>query len=259
MDERLKIRLPESTITKMRSIFQEHFLPGDELWLFGSRVDLDKKGGDIDLYIETNLDQHSIAIERKMEFLSKLQREIGEQKIDVVLKLTKSDYNLPIYEVAKQTGLRIAMNNLPFKTTQLIQVADIHATWITDTIKDLKHLSPFSAETVQNLSKQDVRLTDQLVYRFTKLQDLIGAKLVDAFLKARGEVSEDMTMIDKINRLERLRIISDANLWLQMRDLRNNLAHEYPDEPETTAKYLNLLFELAPQLLLFLENIKKRI
>jgi uncharacterized protein Usg len=68
-----------------------------------------------------------------------------------------------------------------------------------------------------------------------------------------------MTMIDKINKLEKLNIIDDANLWFEMREIRHHLTHEYPDHPEITARYLNQMFNLAPKLLLLLENIKKRI
>lgn len=82
-------------------------MPNDKLWLFGSRVEVSKKGGDIDLYIETNLDTYDMAFDRKIIFLSKLKKEIGDQKIDVVLNLISSNYHLPIYEIAKTKGVRL--------------------------------------------------------------------------------------------------------------------------------------------------------
>ena len=52
------------------------------VFLFGSRVDDSKKGGDIDLFIRTaNKDN---LFEKKIRFLARLKRQIGEQKIDVV-------------------------------------------------------------------------------------------------------------------------------------------------------------------------------
>ena len=52
------------------------------VYLFGSRVDDSKKGGDIDLFIRTaNKDG---LFEKKIRFLARLKRQIGEQKIDVV-------------------------------------------------------------------------------------------------------------------------------------------------------------------------------
>ena len=43
----------------------------------------------------------------KLEFISKLEVAIGEQKIDVVLNCLKLSSKLPIYEVASNEGVRI--------------------------------------------------------------------------------------------------------------------------------------------------------
>jgi len=47
------------------------------------KTNFKKKGGDIDLYISTN--NKNNLVENKINFLGALQREIGEQKIDIVL------------------------------------------------------------------------------------------------------------------------------------------------------------------------------
>lgn len=101
------IRLPEDTLRYMREIFRDCFLANDELWLFGSRIDNKKRGGDIDLYIETDLQDYAVAIEQQITFLSRLKNIIGDQKIDVVLRLRSSDHHLPIYDVAKSEGVRL--------------------------------------------------------------------------------------------------------------------------------------------------------
>ena len=102
-----KIRLSDQVLGAISRNFLECFLPNDKLWLFGSRVDASKKGGDIDLYIETNIDVYDIAFNKKIAFLSNLKKEIGDQKIDVVLRIISSDYHLPIYEIAKSQGVRL--------------------------------------------------------------------------------------------------------------------------------------------------------
>lgn len=102
-----KVRLSTRIIDAISRSFLEHFLPDDKLWLFGSRLDLSKKGGDIDLYIETNIDNVDTAVDRKIAFLSNLKKEIGDQKIDVVLRIISSNYHLPIYEIAKSQGVRL--------------------------------------------------------------------------------------------------------------------------------------------------------
>lgn len=101
------VRLSQTTLDSINQVFRKHFLHDDELWLFGSRVDEEKKGGDIDLYIETDVADYGIAFEKKISFLCDLKQEIGEQKIDVVLSLRSSNIDLPIYRVAKSEGVRL--------------------------------------------------------------------------------------------------------------------------------------------------------
>ena len=71
------------------------------------------------------------------------------------------------------------------------------------------------------------RLTDQILYRFTKLQDAMGERLVPATLGWLQEPQESWPMRDKLDRLDKLGYL-DVEAWLQWRDVRNRLAHEYP-------------------------------
>jgi hypothetical protein len=77
-----------------------------------------------------------------------------------------------------------------------------------------------------------LRILDQLLFRFTKLQDAMGLRLVAATLAALSEPYEDWAMIDRLNRLEKLGFVRTDD-WLSWRETRNRLAHEYPDDPET--------------------------
>jgi hypothetical protein len=76
-----------------------------------------------------------------------------------------------------------------------------------------------------------VRLLDQILYRFSKLQDAAGERLIPATLALFAEAYEDWPMRDRLDRLERLGYL-DVLQWLQWRAARNRLAHEYPDAPE---------------------------
>ena len=75
------------------------------------------------------------------------------------------------------------------------------------------------------------RLTDQILYRFTKLQDAMGERLLPATLSWLREPHESWPMRDRLDRLERLAYL-DVNAWLAWRDVRNRLAHEYPGEAD---------------------------
>lgn len=61
---------------------KEFFGEDAQIFLFGSRVDDTKLGGDIDLYIKTS-DKNQLS-DKKRKFIAKVMRVLGEQKIDVV-------------------------------------------------------------------------------------------------------------------------------------------------------------------------------
>lgn len=84
--------------------FLEVFEKG-EIRLFGSRVDDTKKGGDIDLYVQP-LSPQNIA-EKRITFLAKLKRKIGDQKIDLVIA---QEPERPIDHAARQQGVSLCQN-----------------------------------------------------------------------------------------------------------------------------------------------------
>lgn len=101
----MTMRLTDTQKQAIIETFQTHFRVEDELWLFGSRVDDQKRGGDIDLYVKTvETDAESI-FTKKIAFLVDLKRRIGDQKIDLVIEF--GDFKLPIYDHARETGIRL--------------------------------------------------------------------------------------------------------------------------------------------------------
>lgn len=101
------MRLTQTQLRAITHIFSQYFLPQDKIWLFGSRVDNSKKGGDIDLYIETHYDNWSIVAQKQIDFLVALKKEIGDQRIDLVIHPLSSQQKRPIYDEAKQTGIQL--------------------------------------------------------------------------------------------------------------------------------------------------------
>lgn len=97
------MRLTEKQQIIIRAACGQHF-PDGKCWLFGSRVDDNKRGGDIDLYIETSETDVTNIVNAKLAFLVTLTRQLGEQKIDVVVHRANSEL-LPIHQIAKQTGI----------------------------------------------------------------------------------------------------------------------------------------------------------
>lgn len=69
---------------------------------------------------------------------------------------------------------------------------------------------------------------DAFVSRFCRLQDTLGDKLLPALLFALGEPT--LAMIDNLDRAERLGLIASAEDWMTIRNLRNQMIHEYVED-----------------------------
>jgi predicted nucleotidyltransferase len=98
------MRLSETEMKAINEVFISTFKKG-MVYLFGSRTDDSKKGGDIDLYIILQ-DTENVA-EKKIDFLVKLKKIIGEQKIDIVIS---DGDNRAIDVIAKKEGVVICQN-----------------------------------------------------------------------------------------------------------------------------------------------------
>jgi hypothetical protein len=70
---------------------------------------------------------------------------------------------------------------------------------------------------------------EAFVGRFGRLQDTLGDKLLPLLLAALGEKTS--AVIDNLDRAERLGLIGSVDGWLTMRSLRNQMVHEYVEDP----------------------------
>ena len=117
------------------------------------------------------------------------------------------------------------MNDNKLKTA--VWEADRHLSVLESALADWQN---FKVVDLAGLEKDpnQLRILDQLLFRFSKLQDAIVQRLVPATLSALFEIYEDWGMIDCLNRLEKLGYL-DVNNWFRWREIRNRLSHEYPD------------------------------
>jgi predicted nucleotidyltransferase len=76
-----------------------------QVYLFGSRTDDRKKGGDIDLLIiPPGTIKTDELLKKEISFRLCLKKSIGDQRIDVLIN-TPQTCSLPIYEQAKKEGI----------------------------------------------------------------------------------------------------------------------------------------------------------
>lgn len=114
--------------------------------------------------------------------------------------------------------------------------------------KEIRHLSLtdqrlfpdlFTREKAEQLEK-NVELAervDAFVSRFGRLQDTVGDKLLPQYLNAVGEATGPA--IDNLNRAEKFGLLASAELWVTLRDLRNEMIHEYMEDLDRLADALN--------------------
>lgn len=99
------MRLTERESQEIRSAVSRHFGADAAVRVFGSRADDNKRGGDIDLYIETDMADADRIFRSEMAVLVDLNLTLGEQKIDLVVRRRGEPPTLPIHRVAKETGV----------------------------------------------------------------------------------------------------------------------------------------------------------
>jgi len=98
------MRLSIDQIKAIRYAASTTFGDDTQVWLFGSRVDDAKKGGDIDLLVRPSpTAEQNFA--QKVSMLALLEKLLGERKIDLVIEHPGD--NRPIVSVAHSTGIQL--------------------------------------------------------------------------------------------------------------------------------------------------------
>ena len=168
------MRLSNKDIAAIKEVTRRVFGDNATISLFGSRTDDNKKGGDIDLFIQCNCQiSREELYQLKIKFLVLLKKIIDDQKIDVLIN---------------------------------------------------------------------------------------GGQLSKSLLEAvqKEEVQLWQTKNNILNTLERLQIIDSSDTWLTLRELRNDLAHDYPIMIDETIDKLNYLFLQLPLIENIFETIEQQ-
>lgn len=100
------MRISNDELRIIKSLAEKYFGENCSVYIFGSRVDDSKRGGDIDIYVETDLDK-DVILNAKIKFLVDLKTAIGDQKVDVVVFNPKFMKEELIHKVARSEGKKI--------------------------------------------------------------------------------------------------------------------------------------------------------
>lgn len=99
------MRLNTDQIQAIRYAAKTTFGDDAAVWLFGSRVDDTKKGGDIDLLVRPAPAAVDQLFAKKIRMLNLLERLLGERQIDLVIEQPNDSRS--IVAVAHATGIQI--------------------------------------------------------------------------------------------------------------------------------------------------------
>ena len=136
-------------------------------------------------------------------------------------------------------------------------IADIQSTRLKDALTQINKLIPLSAAVLANLPADKLAFLDMLTTRFGKLQDIIGSKIFPIILNLLEE--DAVAFIDKLNKLEKLGYIEDANWWRELREIRNKIAHDYPDNHDLICSHISVVIVKAAELIEFWQKLKTKI
>ncbi|POQ98421.1 hypothetical protein AU468_13610 [Alkalispirochaeta sphaeroplastigenens] len=75
--------MSDEYITVIKESVVRYFGSRVRVLLFGSRVDIHKKGGDIDLLVLTSLEKNEL-FKARIATLARIHSILGEQKIDII-------------------------------------------------------------------------------------------------------------------------------------------------------------------------------
>ena len=90
---------------------------------------------------------------------------------------------------------------------------------------------PLTVEHINQLQNNPVlsEQIDAFVSRFSRLQDTLGDKLLPILLHRLGE--QTGPMLHNLDKAEKFSWIHSADEWLSIRMLRNQMVHDYIEDP----------------------------
>ena len=111
---------------------------------------------------------------------------------------------------------------------------DLTGYYYTKIVKSLKYFEYTHARVLKlstnpnDLSEQELETWDGFATRFSRTADIFLSKYIKAAVQ-KDDPGFDGSFRDYLNRAEKLKLIEDTGLWLEIRSLRNVIVHDYSD------------------------------
>ena len=140
-----------------------------------------------------------------------------------------------------------------------INTCDTHASRLKMALSHVISLCPFTTSSFISLQDEQLSFIELMISRFTKLQDTIGAKIFPVLIDVLEVNTERQSFLDTLYKLEKWNFLPSAESFIKLREVRNYLTHDYPDQPELMAKHINRAVEASNELLEYWSFLKEKI
>ncbi len=259
------MRLNPYEIESIRECAARHFGPGAVVRLFGSRTRDDLRGGDIDLHITTEREFGSYS-DPERRFKQDLEDRIGEQHIDVLVNGPGGPVQ-PIEKIAVATGIvlpecfSLGPVSAPAHIRGLFQRREAHhpmdEQWtrqfildairsgtnskahIREALSNLESVLPIDADGIARFDRARRLEAESLLLNFGNLVAVIQDHLIRSILIAADETVDGRSRLDHRNTAEKLGALPPGLAFQDVANARNQLAHQYPADPDKQATLFN--------------------
>lgn len=126
--------------------------------------------------------------------------------------------------------------------------SSLHTKRLQSALHSIKLIMPLDVNKYNELDDIFISILDQMLFRFTKLQDTLGEKVFPLILKLANEPVKKMSFIDRLNRLEELEIL-DKEEWMSLRANRSEIAHEYSYNEEDIVENIEFIYTKSSDLI----------
>ena len=71
--------------------------------------------------------------------------------------------------------------------------------------------------------------------------------------------SDTQSNLDRLNKLEKIGLLPSAKAWIEMREIRNSITHEYPDNEEDMINGIKEALQYFPEIENIVTNLENYI
>ena len=103
------------------------------------------------------------------------------------------------------------------------------------------------------LAPEKRAIVDAYLKRFSAIQDFLGAKIFSLLLEIAGIDGSKMSEV--LYHVEKEGIIDSLEQWIELREIRNELEHDYPEDLEAALEDLKFFIDHFKTLETYFHNV----